>query len=532
MKEKMNDINLESKLIKLHNEANEKILSGDFEKALTIINKIKNFGPTPFVSYVVSGLLIDFGSIKQDKSIVKEGINLLKNDMAVIVKGKKYASSALYNLANGYHTLYSFRRLKNKYYSMYKKSEIELAKKYYFKALEYDFKDSMLRSQLWVNLGNCYDHLGRVFDAIDCYDKALYYKANHGMALGNKGIALYYYAALTPQYRRTILKEAYLLIQQALKLGVNQQDIKGFKNYLKKIESFFPEKNFLLKKSEYSGIQIKARSKFERFLVEFCFNNKLYLNICNFCQKCNNAIGDPESIESMIISLDKNKEGNYIKKDQYLHLSSYLNQIKQDYITARFLLILSRYKGKNLDFVDKRVRLIDTLDYKCHNIYVEMVKASFTYFYNILDKIAFLIKDYLKLDHKNEFVNFDNIWFDLTNRKKIKEDIISIKNFSLNALFNMHLDFKKGPQQKLKKNRNKLTHGFLNIYHSMGIINEKSITEETLVEDTIVLARLVRNSIFYLTKFILNEEAKKEGFNKKIPSMIAFEIPDDLKSFR
>lgn len=529
----MNDINLESKLIKLHNEAREKILSCDFEKALLIINKIKTFGPTPFVSYVVSGLLIDFGSIKQDKSIVEESVNLLKNDIGVIVKGKKYAHSALYNLANGYYTLYFFKRLKNKYFPMFKKTEMELAKKYYFKALEYDFKDSMLQSQLWVNLGNCYDHLGRVFDALDCYDKALYYKPNHGMALGNKGMALYYYAALTPQYQPTILKEAYLLIQQALKLGVNREDIKGFKNYLKKIESFFPDKKFLVKKSEYSGIQIKARSKFERFLVEFCLNNKLYLNICNFCQKCNNAIGDPESIGQMIVSLDKNKEGNYIKKDKYLHLSSYLNQIKQDYITARFLLILSRYKGKNLDFVDKRVRLIDTLDYKCHNIYVELVKASFTYFYNILDKIALLIKDYLKLDHKSEFVNFDNVWFDLTNRKKIKKDIISIQNFNLNALFNMHLDLKKGPQQKLKINRNKLTHSFLNIYHSMGIISEKSMTEETLVEDTIVLARFVRNAIFYLIKFVFLEEAKKkEGLNKEILLMHAFEIPDDLKSFR
>lgn len=529
----MEGISLESKLFKLHDEARQNIELGNIKKAQRIVKKIKSFGSSPIVSLVISGLIIDIGSIQQNENFVKEGVRILKSDIGKIIKKIRiYAPSALYNLGNGYSALFYFRRKNNNCYSLFKNTENEYAKRYYLKALEYKINNPTLISQIWTNLGNCYDHSGRVFDALDCYDQALVFKPDHGMALGNKGLGLYYYAALTPQYQPTILKEAYLLIKQALKFGVNPEEVKGFKHYLQRIENSIPDKKFLIKKSEYPGIQIKARTKFERFLNEFCLKNKLYLNICNFCQKCNNAIGDPDSIEQMIVSLEKKDAENFVKKDQYLRLSSYLNQIKQDYITARFLLILSRYEGRNLSFVDKGVRLIDTLDYKCHNIYVELVKASFVYFYNILDKIAFFIKDYLKFKHRSDFLNFSTIWFDLPERK-VKKEIRNTKNFSLNALFNIYTDLEKGPQQKLKNIRNKLTHSFLNIYHSIGIIDDKNMTEETLVEDTIELARLVRNSIMYLLKFIfIKESEKKDGLDKEILTMPAFEIPDNLKSYR
>lgn len=63
--------------------------------------------------------------------------------------------------------------------------------------------------------------------------------------------------------------------------------------------------------------------------------------------------------------------------DAFLRLSSFLNEIKQDYVASRFLLVLSKYKGLNLDFIDKRVKIIDTLDGSIHNIYIQLIKSSF-----------------------------------------------------------------------------------------------------------------------------------------------------------
>ena len=71
------------------------------------------------------------GSIKQNRAFVEEGIGLLKKDIARIAKRKEYAPAAFYNLANGYYVLFSFRRQKDIFFSLFKKSEIEQAKKYY-----------------------------------------------------------------------------------------------------------------------------------------------------------------------------------------------------------------------------------------------------------------------------------------------------------------------------------------------------------------------------------------------------------------
>lgn len=41
--------------------------------------------------------------------------------------------------------------------------------------------------------------------------------------------------------------------------------------------------------------------------------------------------------------------------DLFLVLSSYLNQLKMDYVSARFLLVLSQYDDFDLDIITKHV---------------------------------------------------------------------------------------------------------------------------------------------------------------------------------
>jgi len=197
--------------------------------------------------------------------------------------------------------------------------------------------------------------------------------------------------------------------------------------------------------------------------------------------------------------------------DQFFRLSEYLNQIKQDYITARFLLILSGYKGLSLDFVDKRVKIIDTLDYRIHNIYIQLVKTSFKGFYDILDKIACFINDYLKLGIPEKKTTFRKVWYSNLKTKMIHTKIMDTKNLSLNALFDIHRDFENGPYEKLKNTRHALTHRFVNVRRFQEKEDEENMTKETLVRQTLELARIVRSAIIYLLHFVYFEETKKEA---------------------
>mgnify|MGYP001028239029 CR=1 FL=1 len=519
------------KLKELHQHAIQKMNTGNFNGALNLTRKMQGLGPHYFVSYITSGLLIDIGSALGEEKVVNEGVESLKKDLEEIIQNKKIASTAYYNLANGYHSLFNFKYRKDRYVKCFKETELNQAKIYYRKALEYPIKDKLFASRLWTNLGNCFDQVGRVIEALDCYEEALREKPDHGMALGNKGLALLHYASLAGEHQGTFLIEAYSLLSQALNLGVDPEAQGIFTRHLQNIKNRFHGKRFLDNSLKYPGCKIKAKSKFEKFLIEFCLRNKLYLNICNFCQKCDAAIGDTVVIKKMLIPIIKGNGKVFPENDPYLRLSSYLNQIKQDYVIARFLLILSRYRGLNLNFADKRVTIIDTLDYSMHNVYIELVKASSKNFYDILDKIAYFINDYLKLGIDEKKISFQRVWFckDKTVRKKIDDT----KNFSLNALFDLHKDIEDGPYDELRKIRNALTHRFINVRMFQVKENEENMTEDTLVKQTLELAKLVRNAIIYLLYFVYVEEDKKEAKSKEISvPMYAQELPDNLKSNR
>jgi len=65
--------------------------------------------------------------------------------------------------------------------------------------------------------------------------------------------------------------------------------------------------------------------------------------------------------------------------------------------------------------------------------------------------------------------------------------------------------------------------------------SDKSMDEDSLVNQTLELAKLVRNGILYLLQFIYIEETKnKERIETRqfIPTIFAQEVPDHLKSFR
>ena len=519
-------------ILSLHNKAISKIDKGDFQGAVKIAQEIKGSAPSYYASYCASGLLIDLGGILNEKGLVKEGADLLSSALNKIIKKEELRSSAYYNLANGYMALHSFRKKENPYSACFKSTELNKARENYLKALKNRTGSKVgYDVTLWVNLGNCYDDLGRVVEALECYEEALKLDPDFGMALVNKGKALIYYSDLSSEHQETFLIEGYSLLSKGIRLNVHPESIPLIKRTMRQAEQRFKDKSMLEKPLKNPGIKIKGRSNFEKFLIRFCLKNKLYLNFCNHCQRCDAAVGDPLIMKSMIVKLDK-LTGNP-GSDPYLQLSGYLNQIKQDYITSRFLLIQSQHKMLNLNFVDKRVRIIDTLDYSMHNIYIQLVKSAFKGFYDVLDKIACFINEYLSLGMPQDRTSFPNVWYSDFKTKAIHEKIKETNNHSLNALYDMNADFQKGQFRKLKNTRNALTHRFVNVKMMQASQTDTEMNEQELVKRTTQLAKIVRSAIIYLLHFVHIEEEKKryEG-NGPLPPLFATDLPDELKSHR
>lgn len=496
---------------KLADEAN-------YSEALKIVNQMKTLGSHYLFSYYVSGLLINIGDALSDLRIIEEGKQLLESDFKRIITIDDLAPSANYNLANAY--LFTANLEKNNKLFLVGQNNLNSAKFHYREAVNLE-KNSQDLAKIFVNLGNCLDKLGRVVEALECYDKALSIKPNFGMALGNKGKELLYYAELCGEHQARLILEAYSLLKLAT-LEVTPEAARHFSELMKYIENK-AQKLPLNNPPKLPGYKIESKTKLEEYLINFCLKNGLYLNVCRFCQECNAAIGDTLTIKTMIVPANDKS---------YLVLSSYLNEIKQDFVTARLLLILSRYPKINLDFFDKRVTIIDTLDNTVNNVYIQLAKAAFTTFYNILDKLAFFINDYLQLGIKEEYINFSNIWYADKSRDNIKQKIINSNNASLNALFDIHKDLDYGMYNQLKKTRNALTHRFVKIQINPQLQNDRIMSEEMLVKQTLELAQVVRNAIVYLLQFVHLEEIKKSPKNKKTVQIIAHAIPDKSKSRR
>ncbi|MGD2092363.1 MAG: LA2681 family HEPN domain-containing protein [Candidatus Aminicenantes bacterium] len=517
------------KLNELLKQAEEKYASGDYKEAHRLAIKVSELGEGPLISYYAGGILIDTGWILRDEEIVKKAVENLERDLKELEKRKDIAPSVYYNLANGCWTLYNFKRFKDPTACYLKPSELYKVRKYLLKAIELKPKGKKFLAQIWTNLGNCFDYLGRVVDALECYEMALKYKPDHGMAMGNKGIAFFYYANVTGSHQETFLYESYSLISDAIKLGVDPGTANDFQVYLNSLEKFFAGSEMLETQISFPGCKAESADKFEKFLISFCLKNRLYLNICNACQKCDNAIGDTVGIKSMIVSL-KSSDG---KLEPFYALANHLNHIKQDYVTARFLLVQSQYKELNLDFVNRKLKLTDTLDYSLHNIRIQLIKTAFRAFYDVLDKTSIFINNYLDLGIPVDKVYFRNVWFSDYNKKreKIHEKMKGMKNFALNAIYDIFHEFEKnGRYNRLRSTRNALTHRFVNIRLMQENEDEENMSEGALFEQTVELARIARNVIIYLMNMVnLEEKAKEEKIGHKLPQIESFEYPNELR---
>jgi len=491
------------------------INKGDYQKALNCLRVLeaKNYN-NKSIKFNMASLLIDIGFGLKNSKIVREGIDkgekLLKDPSCKDLKANLY-----YNCANGYMSIYQIEYDKKRSIKqIVDNKKLQDAKRNFREAIKelnsFDFK---LRNQLWTNYGNCLNSLGRTMEALYAYEEALKIDSNFSMALANKAKAMRFFADISGIYRVTVYIKSY----QILKSILENEDLiefggiaakRSFENEIKQIESKFIDKSLLTKNLEHPQYNLTHATSFEKFYIEFCSKHKLFLNFHIHEDKCEASIVDPIFI-SLITSIDDNKT--------FYNLAKYINQIKEDYATARLLLVQSQFKRGDFNNISKRTTFVNTLDYSVFNIYIGLLKSAFKEAYNILDKISGFINKYYGLGINEDKVYFKKIWQYKVNKNdlKIRPKIINSENISLYALYDIFLDFKSGYYEKIREIRNALTHERLVIYDSFILTkwdnknNKYNIGYDTMLSQTIKLSQLIKSSIIYLINFVQLEENKK-----------------------
>ncbi len=400
--------------------------------------------------------------------------------------------------------------------------------------------------QILTNLGNLHDEIGRFVDAIEYWNEALKIDPGFGMALGNRGHGLFCYSLVLYDggHKAVFLRQAYKDMQGALKLPL-EYDAVGtkFQELTAKIEKAL-DKDFLDSSNDLEGFTL-GESDAEVRYRNWCLENVLFLNPLN--DLGDYSIGARDVLSTPSITVDLYEPPSY---------QGFFNQIKQEYISARYLY----YEGivsTEPHFADKGVLLLNTLDYPEYSIALEKEKVSFRMAYSILDKLGYFLNDYLRLSIRQNRVSLRTLWYKKqNNRKGLRDEFVKRENWPLRGLFWLSKDLYERKSsykevlnpdaQEIALIRNHIEHKYLKIHSFFWGPNKPegpsdkmfkmlydslaySVNRTDFEEKALRLLKIARSAIIYLSLAIHVEEKARERLrNKSVPvGMLPMDILDD-----
>jgi hypothetical protein len=148
----------------------------------------------------------------------------------------------------------------------------------------------------------------------------------------------------------------------------------------------------------------EGRSKPERDYRKWCLQHRLFLCPLNDLGAHWAAATDDWMLPPITEGFDDRTDGHLPPL-----ILGVFNQMKQEYASARFTLF-EGVSSTNVHFSDRGVTLTDTLDYPLYALASERVRMAFRIAYSLLDKVAFLVDHYWKLNKAPDRISFKNVW--------------------------------------------------------------------------------------------------------------------------
>lgn len=395
---------------------------------------------------------------------------------------------------------------------------------------------------LYTNYANTLNSCGRKIEAIAQYKKAIEVHPSFGMALGNLGLAYQNYGIIDYDdgHRDYFHHFAYSLLKKAVECKDPNTYKEAKERFATAIAGYdyqyvkkFLQKELKIPKFSYENLE---ESLYREWVVENC----LFLNTLNDLPVPEMCFAhDVLQLPSMIVPIDAKT---------IFH--GMFNQIKQEYVYARYQYYSSLKFRKEVHFADKDTHLINFADYPQYGIRIEQIKTAFKTLYGLFDKISYFLNSYFDLGIHERDVNFNHIWLTRFGTKKKHYDYKNIlnhkENFALASLYWISRDFydkfEDSPNPHLKRIsdvRNALEHKYLKVTNgwyterTKGEIDDLAlyVTESELSSLTLELMHIIREAIICLSLCVHIEEQKKQKGNegKFIPSMPLMEYDDDWK---
>ena len=467
---------------------------GKYSEALETARRISN----PIFR---AAILIDSGDDARKPALIREGIRLFENALTQNNVNVSRAS-LLYNIANGYSAIFHSRLVNGAKLVAPNDHDLRKAKQCYRQALaETKGTSPLLRTQIFVNFGNCLSRLGRTFEAIEAFSAALELEPQNGMAAGNLGIELDRVAAITGRYLHHYLLEAHQAITVALSskshLSYGGQDAAiGFREKLNELQERIDaheHKPQPLKKLSLSN----QRSTRDRYIL-FCIRHRLFLNAWAGDQYVMPAISDEIEYGSITVRLSQ--------VQMVSELLRILNEIKEAYSTARYLFYLSQLGSGVHDKISSLTTYRTTQGEEINGLQLGLCKSAYTRAFDVLDKVARIVNLYFKIGKTRDY--FWNVLAEKQSwgpehqiRFGVKPNVIATHNYSLYALADLCIDYFESEHVEFKSmdaRRNRITHDYLAVIESAtNVESESSVTVSELYRQTLATLKLAKFATLY-----------------------------------
>lgn len=255
---------------------------------------------------------------------------------------------------------------------------------------------------LYTNYANTLSSCGRKIEAIVQYKNALKIHPSFGMALGNLGRVYQDYGVIDYDdgHQDYFHHFAYSLLKNAAECEDSDTYTEAKECFATAIAGYDPQyvekflhKELKIPKFSYENFE-------ERLYREWAVENCLFLNTLNDLPVAELCFAtDVLQLPSMVVSIDAKP---------IFH--GMFNQIKQEYVYARYQYYSSLQFRDEVHYADKDTHLINFADYPQYGIRIEQIKSSFKILFGLFDKIAYFLNSYFNLGIHERDVSFKHIW--------------------------------------------------------------------------------------------------------------------------
>jgi hypothetical protein len=385
--------------------------------------------------------------------------------------------------------------------------------------------DEHRQCQVFTNLGNGLNTLGRFVEALEYWERALSINPRFAMALGNRGYGLMHYARALYDGGHQALFFRFAHADFAAAVGSEAQFespkyelIKSaFDSRRAALESLLGDR--LSQRLELDKYEIGG-SEEERAYRRWCLGRQLFLNPLNDLGSHTIACRDVLTLPDFVTAVE-----------EPLALIGLFNQMKQEFVSARWLY----YEGtqsQDVHFSDSDVLLYNTLDYPVYSLAIEKVKAAYRAAYSLFDKAGFFLNRYMGIGLAPEQVSFRRIWLAKSARgeRAVRSEFERSENWALRGLFWLSKDlFEEDFQdvmdpdaQALREIRNHLEHKYLKVHDMLfALARERgvsgpwnddlaySVQRADFEAKTLRLLKLARTALIHVSLGMHMEESRR-----------------------